>query len=162
MGKAKQLLVITVSVIALSACANKGGYVRMHGSTELPLTDIGFVKGTYEYRNGSTANETIRIVQVDGIKVPHQYGVAEGANIVSLQAGEHDIKAFWVHASGEIDLYTYSTFRIDIRPNCTYQFYSKIAVAKKEVYLDVLASPNAKYGNQDCGSGVIHAHEIRA
>lgn len=61
----------------------------------------------------------------------------------------------WVHARDVMDLYTYSTLRIDARPNCIYQFYSKIAAAKQEVFIEVIGSPATKVGNQHCGGGIL-------
>ncbi len=155
MSKFPLVLFGVAAVMSLVGCANKGGYVQMHGEASLPPSDLSILKGVYEYRNGSEANETIRIVQVNGGKVPSQFGVAEGANIVSLLPGQHDVKVLWVHARGEMNYYTYSTLRIDARPNCIYQFYSKIAVLRQEVYLGAISSPATKVGNQNCGSGIL-------
>lgn len=151
-----------VGSIFLQGCANKNGYVQMYQGNPLPPVQVGFLKGVYEYRKGSVANESIRIVTIDGQKVPRQFGVAEGANIVSLLPGRHDVKVFYVHGSGELDYYTYSTMTIDVMPNCIYQFYSKISINKKDIFFSVTPSPASQAGNQDCGVGVFEEIQHRS
>lgn len=153
-------------LLALAAtttgCANKGGYVQMYKGAALPPVQVGFLKGVYEYRKGSAANETIRIVSIDGLPVPRQFGVAEGANLVSILPGQYDVKLFYVHASNIMDYYTYSTLRINVQPNCIYQFYSKLSVNKKDIFFSVMPSPASQAGNQDCGFGVVAERQQRA
>lgn len=159
MSRFKAKSIVFLFFLITAGCANKDGFVAMHGSASVPPTELAILKGVYEYRNGSSANETIRIVQVDGRKVPGEFGVAEGANIVTLIPGEYDVKLLWVHASGVMDLYTYSTKRMAVRPNCIYQFYSEIFPGKKQVNIEVLSSPATKVGNQNCGGGLIQGYE---
>lgn len=153
---------LLVSFAWIQGCANKGGYVQMYSGSPLPPVQVGFLKGIYEYRKGSAANETIRIVRINEKIVPRQFGVAEGANIVALLPGQYDVKIFYVHGSGDLDYYTYSTLRIGVMPNCLYQFYSKLALNKKDIYFDVLGSPATQAGNQECGSGFIEENPIKA
>lgn len=144
-----------MAMLFLHGCANRSGFVQMYEGAPKPPTEIGFVKGIYEYRNGSSANETIRIVSVDGQKVPNQFMVAEGANIVSLPPGTHDIKVLWVHAFDVVDFYTFETLTIQVMQNCVYQIYSKIGITRKDVEFQIVPSPASMAGNQNCGDGLI-------
>jgi len=108
------------------------------------------IKGGYGYRNGSLANEMVRIVEVNGRKVPHEWGVAEGANMVSVLPGTYAVKILWVHSYESIDYYTYDTLKIVAKPNCTYNIHSKVSVKNKDVYFGVISTPSMEEGNQDC------------
>lgn len=156
------LFLIAALSLLLQACANKGGYVQMYPGKPLAPTEVGYLKGVYEYRKGSEANETIRIVAIDGAKVPRQFGVAEGANVVSVLPGQYNVKIFYVHAMGVMDFYTYTTLRVQVLPNCVYQFFSQPSVNGREIHFGVLSSPASQNSNQACGPGVVKDAQIRA
>lgn len=134
----------------LTGCANTTGAVKMYLGKPLPSHQVATLKGKEEYRSGSLANEMIRIVKVDDYAIPRQFGVGEGAHTVTVIPSQQDVKVLWVHARGPVDYYTYTTFRLDTHPNCTYQFYSSISAAKKEVDILVKAAPTTAQGNQAC------------
>jgi hypothetical protein len=148
--------------ILLAACGTPAGTVKSGGVVEwadhAPETvpaDLSILKGIYEYRSGSLANEMIRIVSIDGRKVPGQFAVAEGADALSLRPGVHEAKLLWVHAEGELDWYTYATVQVDARPNCIYRFHSSLGLEHKAVQFVVTDAPLTGVGNQACGQGLI-------
>ncbi|MBC7750638.1 MAG: hypothetical protein H7Z73_02815 [Candidatus Saccharibacteria bacterium] len=140
----------TSFVLLLVGCANINGYVKMYQGNEVTPNMKSIIKGVYGYRDGSLANEMVRIVEVNGRKVPHQWGVAEGANMVSVLPGTYTVKVLWVHGYQSIDYYSYDTLKIVAKPNCTYNIHSKISVKNQDVYFGVISFPSMEIGNQNC------------
>lgn len=145
----KNLFGVTFALL-LSGCANTNGYVQMYQGNEVTPNMKSMIKGVYGYRDGSLANEMVRIVEVNGHKVPHQWGVAEGADKISLLPGTYTVKILWVHGRESIDYYTYGTLKIVAKPNCTYNIHSKVSVKNQDVYFGVISMPSMAEGNQDC------------
>ncbi len=137
-------------ILMLSGCANTNGYVKLYNGNEVAPSMKAMIKGVYGYRNGSLANEMVRIVEVNGRKVPHEWGVAEGANMVSVLPGTYMVKILWVHGYESIDYYTYDTLKIVAKPNCTYNIHSKVSVKNKDVPFGLISMPSMEGGNQDC------------
>lgn len=141
-------------VLIFQGCANKGGYVQLHEGPPLHPSEKAIVKGHYAYRNGSLANEMIRIVEVDGVKVPGQWFVAEGADKVSLRPGFYQLKLLYVHGHDIIDFYSYTTIPVQLRANCTYQVIANWSSAEKQVMFSLVGKPSSSSGNMDCGGGI--------
>lgn len=137
-------------ILLLAGCANINGYVKMYQGDEVTPNMKSMIKGIYGYRDGSLANEMVRIVEVNGRRVPHQWGVAEGANMVSVLPGTYTVKILWVHGRKSIDYYTYDTLKIVAKPNCTYNIHSKVSVKNQDVYFGIISMPSMETGNQDC------------
>jgi hypothetical protein len=155
-------ITVLVACALLAACGTPAGTVKSGGFVEwadhAPETipaDLTILKGVYEYRSGSLANEMIRIVTIDGKQVPGEFAIAEGADAVSLRPGLHDVKLLWVHGQGEMDWFTYATVQVDARPNCIYRFHSTIGVDAKKVRFEVTHAPLTEAGNQACGDGLV-------
>ena len=150
---------LVLLVLAAAGCANKGGYVQFHDGEALHPSEKAIVQGYYGYRNGSLANEMIRIVAIDGEKVPKQWFVAEGANKVSLLPGYYDLKILYVHGVNIIDYYSYITIPVSLRENCTYQIITSWSSQDRTVLYDLMGKPSVPGGNTDCGMPVIDEEE---
>jgi hypothetical protein len=148
---------VLVLGLSLGGCAGShDGVVAWddHGPETRPV-DLAVLKGVYEYRNGSLANEMIRIVAIDGRQVPREFGVAEGADAVMLRPGLHDVKLLWVHGDNYVDHFAYGTVQVDTQANCLYRFHSAFGNPEAEVRFDVTFVPTTPGGNQQCGRGAV-------
>lgn len=147
--------ILSISLI-LMGCANNNGYVQMHKGVALSPTQKAMIQGSNNYRKGALANEMIRIVAVDGVEVPRQWGVGEGANSVSILPGFHIIKVFYVHGSPNgIDYYTYDSLSIRAVANCTYQVISRTDSKTESMSFSLIGYPSSKANDQDCGQGIV-------
>ncbi len=146
---------LVLLVLAAAGCANKSGYVQFHDGEALHPSEKAIVQGYYGYRNGSLANEMIRIVAIDGEKVPKQWFVAEGANKVSLLPGYYDLKILYVHGVNIIDYYSYITIPVSLRENCTYQIITSWSSQDRTLLYDLMGKPSVPGGNTDCGMPVL-------
>jgi hypothetical protein len=151
--------------LSLAACGSLSGNGLVewgdHGAGTR-AEELTILKGVYAYRNGSLANEMIRIVAIDGRKVPGQFGVAEGADAVSLLPGVHEVKLLWVHGANELDYFVYSTVQLDTRPNCVYSFHSTFGNDSPRVQFAVNDQPTTPRGNQACGKGVLSQKRLES
>ena len=136
-------VVVFISSIFLISCANKGGYYQFHDGEPLPPNKKVIIEGHYGYRDGTIANEMTRIVEIDGKKIPKQWGVAEGANKVSLLPGYHEIKILYVHGVNSIDYYAYTKFPAIFQENCTYKIYTKWSSYDKSINFDLVGTPSS-------------------
>ena len=153
--------VFTVAILAvlLAGCANKGGYVQFHGGEALPPAEKAIVNGYYGYRNGSMANEMVRIVAMDGEKVPKQWFVAEGANTVSLLPGYYEMKILYVHGVNIIDYYPYITIPVLLEKNCTYQIVTAWSSLERTVTYELVGKPSSMPASSTCGEAVVEEEQ---
>ena len=150
---------LTISIIALimlSACANKNGYVQYHEGEALHPTQKSIVVGSNNYRNGSLANEMVRIIEIDGDVIPREWWVAEGANTVSLLPGYYHIKVLYVHSVELIDYYSYLTIPVMLQPNCTYKVLTSWSSIDKQMQYDLSGRPSTNSGNMDCNNSIVY------
>lgn len=154
----KQLYLCTLCIL-LAACANKGGYVQFHNGESLHPSLKAIVEGHYGYRDGSLANEMTRIVEINGIQLPREWGVAEGANTVSLLPGKYDIKVLYVHGEEHIDYYSYTTIPAILNENCTYKVITSWSSLENTMVYDLVGKPSTASGNTDCGYPIIPDRE---
>ncbi|WP_026469886.1 hypothetical protein [Alkanindiges illinoisensis] len=146
----------TAICIIIAGCANSNGYVQMYKGAALPPTQKSTIQGSNNYRRGTLANEMIRIVAVDGVDVPRQWGVGEGANSVALLPGFHIVKIFYVHGSPEgIDYYTYDSVPIQAVANCTYQIVAYTSSKNNAMGFSFIGYSSSQANDQDCGQGVV-------
>jgi len=142
-----------ISVVFLSGCAwngNHGGYVQFYQGKPLPAAQVGMIKGHNNYRKGSIANDMIRIIAIDEKEVPSQFGVAEGADAVSVMPGLHSIKILYVSGYSEVDFYSYRTVQIDVKPGCGYELTAHMTMPTQMVGFDVLPAPLTLTNSPDC------------
>ena len=159
MGAAVKKVVIAILTIMVAGCANKGGYVQLHEGEPLAPAEKAIVQGHYGYRNGSIANEMIRIVAIDGRKVPKQWFVAEGADKVALLPGYYEMKILYVHGVNIIDYYSYITIPVFLEKNCTYQIVTSWSSADRSMTYDLVGKPSSLPVGSDCGEGIVEEKE---
>ncbi|SDX45629.1 hypothetical protein [Marinobacter mobilis] len=149
----RQLVVLSV-LLLITGCAgrlsNDGGYVQFHSGEALHPSEKVIIEGRYAYRDGTLANEMTRIVEINGESLPREWGVAPGANKVSLVPGYYEIKILYVHGSGQIDYYTYSTVSAILKKNCTYQIVTKWSSLEKTMFLGLSGRPTIDTQQPDC------------
>ncbi|RYY80451.1 MAG: hypothetical protein EOO69_01935 [Moraxellaceae bacterium] len=149
-------LSITVTCLFLISCVNLNGHVQMYKGAALPPTQNSTIQGSNNYRRGSLANEMIRIVAVDSINIPKQWGVGEGANSVALLPGFHIVKIFYVHGSPVgIDYYTYDSIPIQTVANCTYQIVAYTSSKDNTMGFSFIGYSSSQANEQDCGQGRV-------
>lgn len=151
----KFLIAISLLVL-LAACANKSGYVQYHDGEPLHPTQKAILEGTNNYRNGSLANEMLRIIEINSDPVPREWGVAEGANTVSLLPGYYHIKVLYVHSVELIDYYSYATIPVMLQPNCTYKVLTSWSSFDNAMTYDLSGRPSTSSGNMDCSNSIIY------
>ncbi len=152
----KNILLILCLTGILSGCANMSGYVQMHKGAALPPTQKAMIQGSNNYRRGALANEMIRIVAVDGVEVPRQWGVGEGANSVSVLPGFHIVKVFYVHGSPNgIDYYIYDSVTVRAVANCTYQIVSYTDSKTNAMGFSFIGFPSSQSADTECGQGIV-------
>lgn len=149
-----QKIVVLLLTQLLISCASKNidGYYQYHTGEPLPPAQKAIVEGSYSYRDGSLANEMTRIVAINGEHVPKEWGVAEGANKVSLLPGYYELKILYVHGAGEVDYYSYAELPAMLRANCTYKIVTKWSSLEKTILYGLVGKPNTSGGNGNCSS----------
>lgn len=156
-------LLLSLSMgLFLVACANKSGFVQLYPGVPLPASETALIKGHYGYRNGSQANDMLRIVEVDGKRVPKQWGVAEGADSIAVLPRHYEVKVLYVHAYQEVDLYTYKTLEIEARAGCKYQIAAELSMPSRRVMFDVLTSPLLAGNKVDCRADERRQDRLRS
>lgn len=150
-----RILITAISAL-LASCAsnNKNGYYQYHTGDPLPPAQKAIVEGKYDYRDGSLSNEMTRIVAINGEKVPGEFGVAEGANKVSLLPGYYELKILYVHGAGELDYYSYTELPVILQANCTYKIVTTWSSLDKTIIYNIVGKPSTPGGNMDCSGGI--------
>ena len=127
----KKITLVSLLTVAGGCAVHGPEGVKMYKGIDLPHYEEAMIQGSNNYRRGSTANEVIRIVEVDGVKVPRN-GFSEGADLVRLSPGYHIVKVMYVHGGRNgIDYYSYDSLPIKAAPNCTYQIVAKFEMAQQ-------------------------------
>lgn len=144
------MLLCSAAVLVACANGNKGGYVQFYHGLPLPATEVAVIKGHYSYRNGSAANDMVRIVEVDNRRVPNERWVAEGGDTVAVQPGLHTVRALYVSGYEDVDLYSYKTLQIEAKPGCRYEVATQLLMPSREIIFSVLPSPLAVGSREDC------------
>lgn len=153
-----KVVILASVILVLTGCANKGGYVQYHPGAALHPSQKSIIQGKNSYRNGSLANEMIRIIGIDGDTIPREWGIAEGANTISLLPGYYHVKFLYVHSVELIDYYSYETIPVMLQPNCTYRVLTSWSSIDKGMVYDLSGKPSTDSGNLDCNNPIQY-HE---
>jgi hypothetical protein len=158
----RTLALALLACAAVAACGSAPGTAAPGGRVDwadhaagTPASDLASLEGVDDAGNGAQANDTIRIVSIDGRQVPSQLLGAKGADAVSLKPGLHDVKLLWVHGANGLDSFTYASMQVETRPNCRYSFHATSGRDSQMVRFDLTRAPLSAAGNQDCGRGML-------
>lgn len=118
-----RLLLLTV-VLALGGCSRYGileakdhhaAYPR--GEADSAVTVYGF----NHYRDFSKHNGMLRILEIEGHRIPTFPLIGgQGAYSVSLAPGTRQIKVLYVYSYDRIDYYSYHTYTLNLREGFGY------------------------------------------